>query len=266
MAITIKSAKPAPNPADMLIVALDLPGIEEVNGLLSKIHPEVRLAKIGQPHIVSDRVGLTNMILATGNFGISVFCDSKLWNTCFEMAKALKNISILGPQIISISAMAGQRAVEECVKEKGVSKIVGVGILTTVPDKECMTYYGGLRRFDINFKLAEMLKKAGADGMVTSGNPDEIGAIRVIWPEALILATGIRDQKIEGDDQEHTGTIEEAVGAGADMLIIGQEIYSDPDPLRKVIGIKKRIVEALNPKREVRQFTSAPLFTPPGGW
>ena len=32
------------------------------------------------------------------------------------------------------------------------------------------------------------------------------------------------------------------------MLIVGQEIYSNQDPLRKVIGIKKRIVEALSPK------------------
>ena len=233
------------NPADMLIVALDLPDIKEINGLLSKIHTEIRWAKIGRPHIVSEVVGLSNMISATGSFGISAFCDAKLWNTLLEMAKEMRSISSLGPQIISVSAMAGQRAVEKCLKEKGFSKVVGVGVPTTVSDRECMSCYGGLRRFDVNFKFADMLRKAGADGMVTSGKPDEIGAVRAIWPEALLLATSIRDQKLDGDDQEHTGTIEEALGAGANMLIIGREIYSASDPLKKVLELKERIARTL---------------------
>lgn len=238
-------ARKTGNPADILIVALDLPGIKEVNELLSKIHREIRWAKIGQPHIVSDRVGLTNMISATGSFGISAFCDSKTFNTRRQAAEAVRNIARLGPEIISVSAGIGEEAVRACVGEKGTSRIVGVGVPTTVSDEECMSCYGGLRRFDVNFKFAQMLKEAGADGMVTSGRPDEIGAIRAIWREALLLATGIRDQKLDGDDQEHTGTIEEAIGAGADMIIIGQEIYLSPDPLKKVLETKRRVAKAL---------------------
>lgn len=238
-------ARKTENPADILIVALDLPGIKEVNELLSKIRAEIRWAKIGQTHIVSDNVGLANMLFATGSFGISAFCDSKTFNTRLEAAGAVRNIARLGPEIISISAGIGEKAIRACVGEKGTSGIVGVGVPTTVSDRECMFCYGGLRRFDVNFKFAEMLRRAGADGMVTSGGPDEIGAIRAIWPEGLILATGIRDQKLDGDDQEHTGTIEEALGAGADKLIIGREIYLSPDPLKKVLEFKRRIGEAL---------------------
>jgi len=71
--------------------------------------------------------------------------------------------------------------------------------------------------------------KAGLGGLVCS--PLEITALRKILPQEVQLVTpGIRTGTEKADDQKRTLTPREALGAGANWLVIGRPIYAAKNP------------------------------------
>jgi len=51
-----------------------------------------------------------------------------------------------------------------------------------------------------------------------------------VGPDIVLITPGIRPQGAAAHDQARTATPEEALRAGADLLVIGRPITSAPDP------------------------------------
>jgi orotidine-5'-phosphate decarboxylase len=78
-------------------------------------------------------------------------------------------------------------------------------------------------------RLARLAQDAGMDGVVAS--PLEIELIRTACgPDFLIVTPGVRPTFSAADDQKRIMTPAEAVGAGADYLVIGRPIAKASDP------------------------------------
>jgi len=96
-------------------------------------------------------------------------------------------------------------------------------------------------------KLAQLAKKAGADGVVASVK--EARAIRkACGRDFLIVTPGVRPKEkapaAKDDDQARTATPAEAIRAGADFLVVGRPITAASDPRAATQAIVDEITAA----------------------
>jgi orotidine-5'-phosphate decarboxylase len=95
--------------------------------------------------------------------------------------------------------------------------------------------------------LARLTQKAGLDGVVAS--PHETAWIRgACGPDFLIVTPGIRGGTAatgSKDDQERTMSAREALGAGANYIVVGRPIVAAGDPR---LAAEQIVAEARTPR------------------
>src|SRR4029077_14486141 len=85
-------------------------------------------------------------------------------------------------------------------------------------------------------RLAAMAVEAGASGLVCS--PREVAAGRdEVGPGITLITPGVRPAGADRHDQARVATPEEALRAGADLLVIGRAITGAADPGAAVAAI-----------------------------
>ena len=118
--------------------------------------------------------------------------------------------------------------------------LIGVTLLTSLDQISIEKIGIKINLKDQVIRLTKMCKEKGLDGVVCS--PQEISDIRKeIGKDFLLVTPGIRSLKVENDDQKRTSTVSEAIGKGADYVVIGREITSDKDPNKKIQKILETV-------------------------
>jgi orotidine-5'-phosphate decarboxylase len=109
------------------------------------------------------------------------------------------------------------------------TKIVAVTVLTSLGDDDLgMIGLAGPVR-DAVRRLAVLAVEAGARGLVCS--PREVAAVRAeVGPDITLITPGVRPAGSDAHDQARVATPEDALRAGADLLVIGRPITDAPDP------------------------------------
>lgn len=78
-------------------------------------------------------------------------------------------------------------------------------------------------------RLAVLAVESGARALVCS--PHEAASLRAeVGPDITLITPGVRPQGAEKGDQARVATPEEALAAGADLLVIGRPITRAADP------------------------------------
>jgi orotidine-5'-phosphate decarboxylase len=184
--------------------------------------------------------------------GVGIFLDLKFHDIPNTVIGALRAAASLpGIKLINIHAAGGpammRAAAETLASLKDRPQLLGVTVLTSM-DKKTMNLVGvpGTTTRQV-VKLARLAKKAGLDGVVTSGH--EVKALRrAVGPGFIILVPGIRPRTASGqkktDDQERTVTPYEAIRDGADYIVVGRPITGASDPAAAVRAVLDEIVEA----------------------
>jgi orotidine-5'-phosphate decarboxylase len=90
----------------------------------------------------------------------------------------------------------------------------------------------------------------GCDGIIASG--DAIGLCRRAFPHALIVSPGIRPAGSATNDHKRHTTPEEAIGLGADFLVVGRPVLKDPEPRAAAQRIIDEIERALHARSQTR--------------
>jgi orotidine-5'-phosphate decarboxylase len=131
---------------------------------------------------------------------------------------------------IEMMAAAARAALEESArtgKERPV--LLGVTVLTSLKDEDLRRIGFAHAVADQVLRLAVLAKDSGLDGIVCS--PHEIESIkRECGGDFLVVTPGIRPAWAAAQDQKRIMTPAEAIGKGADYLVIGRPITGAASP------------------------------------
>ena len=93
-------------------------------------------------------------------------------------------------------------------------------------------------------RLAKLAWDAGLRGFVTSAH--ECAALRAaLGEEAFLVTPGIRPAGSDVGDQKRVMTPADAIGAGADLLVVGRPIRDASDPTEAAANIARQVQLAL---------------------
>jgi len=229
----------SPLPArDRIIVALDFPTQAKALALVSALSDSVSIYKIGLQLYTAAGPAIVQAVAATG---AKIFLDLKLHDIPNTVAKTVSAAGDLGVAMPTVHLSGGSAMLQAALESKPPQlSLLGVTVLTSAT-QETLTETGvDAALADQVMRLADLGKKSGCDGLITS--PREVGALRQrLGPDILLVCPGVRPAWAAADDQKRFTTPREAVEAGADYLVIGRPITAAADPRSAV----ERIVTEL---------------------
>lgn len=221
---------PGPKPlmrlSDRLIVALDLPSVEDALRLTRRIGEACSFYKIGHQLLFTGGERLARELIAAGN---KVFIDAKLLDIDETVAKGAASIAGLGATFLTVHAYPHAMAAAMRGAAGSSLKILAVTVMTNLNDNDLgqIGYAMDVRRL-VERRVRQALE-AGVAGVVASAA--EAAMIRAIAGERLLIVTpGIRRAGDAANDQKRVLTPEAAIAAGADYLVVGRPITGAADP------------------------------------
>ena len=225
-----------------LIVALDVPNVEEAKALIEALGDSVGVYKIGLELLFSGGFELARELASQGR---SVFIDAKLLDIEVTVERATAAIARTGAGFLTVHALDA-KTLDAAVRGRAGSKLrlLGVTVLTNL-DRDDLKEQGVDRTpQELAVYRAMLAQEAGFDGVVASG--EEAAALRqALGPGVLIVTPGIRPKGAESHDQTRSITPAEAVAAGADYIVVGRPITRAPDPRAAALAIVEEIALAL---------------------
>ena len=226
--------------SDRILVALDVPTAEQA----------VRLARATSPHVGGFKVGLGLLfgpgpatVAALAEIGKPVFADAKLHDIPSQVQRAARRLAALGARWITAHASGStdmlEAAVEGAAGASTGSGILAVTVLTSLSDADVDRLAPGTTVGKLTSRLARIADDSGCEGVICS--PRELGVIAQVSPRLVKVTPGIRPEGSEPGDQQRTMTPIEAIGRGADYLVIGRPITGADDPVAAAAEISKAV-------------------------
>ena len=175
------------------------------------------------------RYGPEAVASVRGASNVAVFLDLKLNDIPATVAGAARSVGRLRPELLTVHAVGGMAAVRAAVEAAPDTKIVAVTVLTSLGDVDLERLGVAGPVGDAVRRLSTLAVEAGARGLVCS--PREVAAVRAeVGPDITLITPGVRPAGSEANDQARIATPEEALRAGADLLVIGRPITGAADP------------------------------------
>jgi orotidine-5'-phosphate decarboxylase len=210
-----------------IAVALDAPDIETAAQWASLVTPYVSVVKVGLQLFC--RYGPEVVAVVRGGSRVGLFLDLKLHDIPATVAGAAKSVARLRPRYLTVHATGGPTMIKAAVEALPEVHIAAVTVLTSMTgsDLDAVGLAGPPR--DAVRRLATLSVAAGARAVVCS--PQEVAAVRAEVGSGITLITaGVRPAGSAPQDQARVATPQQALAAGADLLVIGRPITGAADP------------------------------------
>jgi len=227
-------------PKDRIIVALDVPHVDEARTLIKALGDSVGVYKIGLELLFAGGLALAEELVKDG---ARVFLDAKLLDIEATVERATAAIARTGAHFLTVHA-TDRKTLDAAVRGRGDSglKLLGVTVLTNL-DRSDLSQQGiEMPPLALVQERARLSQDAGFDGIVASGK--EAAALRERLRNFLIVTPGIRQAGTDVQDQTRVVTPSDAVEAGADYLVIGRPITRAADPRAAAEAIAEEIATA----------------------
>ena len=208
---------------DKLAIALDVDDIVEAHRLAKEVAPWFGVAKVGLelfsahgPAAVHQLVGL----------GYKVFLDLKLHDIPTTVGKAARVVGSLGVSYLTIHAVggapmlrAGVEGLAEGASRAGLPEPVSLAVTILTSDDGAPPHILG--------KRVQAALEGGAGGLVCAAS--DLQNARELAPRLVKVVPGIRPAGTATHDQARAATPQAALGAGADLLVIGRAVTAAED-------------------------------------
>jgi orotidine-5'-phosphate decarboxylase len=228
------------NPRDRLIVALDLPSPSEADAMVSRLGDAVSFYKIGYQLAFAGGLAFADALVRGGK---RVFLDMKLHDIENTVAKGVESVARLGVTFLTVHAYPQTMKAAVAARRGSDLKILAVTVLTSYDDID-LAEAGYASDVDaLVARRAQQAHDLGIDGLVCS--PEEASPLRlVVGHDMLFVTPGVRPVGAALDDQKRVATPAQAIGAGADYLVVGRPITAADDPTAAAEAIVAEIAKA----------------------
>ncbi len=236
-----------------IILPLDVDSVAKATGLVKQLAPYVGSFKLGLEFI---NTMLASVIIPKNNEDAEanlreirelfqllegkVFWDGKFADIPNTVGGASVPVAKMGVKMFNVHASAGRDSVIKAVANKGNSLVLGVTVLTSIAEKECVSIFGDKPGPKV-LQFAKMLADVGADGIICS--PQELEALKL--SNLLKVTPGVRPLWAAANDQKRVMTPGEAIKAGASYLVIGRPITQPPPEIGGPVEAAKKIAEEI---------------------
>ena len=226
---------------DRLIVALDLPGVERAEAMVSRLGDAVTFYKIGYQLGYAGGLPLVRKLADQGK---KVFLDLKLHDIGNTVARGVESIARLGATFLTVHAYPQTMKAAVDARAGTGLKILAVTVLTSYDDGDLHAAGYRLGVADLVEARAQQAQLLGVDGLVCS--PEEAASLRKIVGHQMFLVTpGIRPAGSAAGDQKRIMTPARAIAAGADYLVVGRPILEAADPKAAAEAVVAEITPGL---------------------
>lgn len=222
---------------DRIAVALDVPTLDEADGLAARLAGHVGVFKVGLELFAAHGPAAVERIAAHG----PVFLDLKLHDIPNTVGRAASRLADLGVAYLTVHAAGGAAMVEAAVEGLGNGgSVLGVTVLTSLGDHD-LEAVGLPPAAEAVPRLARLATQAGAPGVVCAA-PD-LGRVRGAVPgDAIVVTPGIRPAGTGADDQARVATPGRAVADGASLIVVGRPITRAADPVAAAEAMAATVV------------------------
>jgi orotidine-5'-phosphate decarboxylase len=230
------------NARDRLIVALDVPSVEEADALVARLAGHVGMFKVGSQLFSAGGIEVLRRLVARGE---RVFLDLKYHDIPNTVAGAVAAAGKLGVSLVDVHALGGSAMIAAAAKARANPdlRLLAITILTS-HDADTLKELGLTGSVQESVvRLARLAQNAGADGVVAS--PHEVTLLReACGQDFLVVTPGIRPHGASLGDQARASTPATALSAGSDFIVVGRPILEANDPAAAADAIVAEIASA----------------------
>lgn len=209
---------------DQLVLALDVDDLVLALRLARQLQPWFGTAKVGLE--LFSAAG-PDAVSAIADLGYDVFLDLKLHDIPTTVRKAARVIGALGAGYLTLHARsgpimlrAGVEGLREGAEAAGLPHPVALAVTILTSDGDAPAHILGHR--------VAAAVEAGCGGMVVAAA--DIREAKQLAPRLMAVVPGIRMATSDAHDQVRPSTPAQAVGFGADLLVIGRTVTDAADP------------------------------------
>jgi orotidine-5'-phosphate decarboxylase len=225
---------------DQLIVALDVPELDQARQLVEGLGDAVSFYKVGMELVYGHGFGFIKELTAAGK---KVFLDLKLHDIPNTVQKATEQLAGLGVTFLTVHAYPQTMQAAKAGSRGSNLQILGVTVMTSYDDQDLIAAGYDKPVRDVVRIRAQAAKEIGISGLILS--PEEVAAMRALVGKDLLLVTpGIRPAHSEANDQKRFMTPKEAIMAGANHLVVGRPVTKAPNPRASALSIIQEIHSA----------------------
>lgn len=210
-----------------LIVALDVPTVAEAEALVDTLGDSVTVFKIGLELVMAGGLDLARRLVDRGS---QVFLDMKFLDIGHTVERAVANAAELGVTYLTVHGVDA-KTLEAAVAGRADSamKLLAVTVLTNLTADDLEVQGNRMGPAELVIHRARLAQACGADGVIASGQ--EAAMVRdAAGSDFLIVTPGIRLPGGALDDQQRVMTPDNAIAAGADLIVVGRPITQADDP------------------------------------
>ena len=221
-----------------ILIALDVPTAEEAVHLAKLTSPHAGGFKVGQELLTGPGPGVVAVL---SRMGKPLLVDAKLHDIPNTVRAAARGLGLAGARWVTVHAAGGRAMLQAAVA--GLSEgagarpagVLAVTVLTSLDAADLAETGTNSSPAALAAQRARLAADAGCEGVIAS--PRELNVINDAAPEMLKVTPGIRPASAGADDQVRTAAPAEALGWGADYLVIGRPVTRAPDPAAAAAAI-----------------------------